>query len=61
MMNLIVALLMIVCGAFCVFLGGAIFYEMSFMAFGFEAICMGFTGVLSVLCGLACFACLTEV
>lgn len=60
-MQIVMALIMIVCGAFCIFLGGAILYDMSFMVFGVEAVCMGFMGVLMALCGLICFAVLTEI
>lgn len=61
MMDLIIALIMILFGAFAIFIGGAIFYDMSFMAFGVEAIFAGFTGVLMVLCGIACFSCVAEM
>lgn len=55
MMDVIMALIMILFGAFCVFIGGAIASEMPAM-YGVEFIFAGFCSLLMVLSGLMCFA-----
>lgn len=59
-MELIMALIMILFGVFCIFIGGCIFSEMP-MLFGAEFIADGFSAILMILCGLMCFAVLTEM
>ncbi|QYW06557.1 hypothetical protein uav_025 [Pseudomonas phage UAVern] len=51
---------MIVFGAFCIFVGGAIASEMPAM-YGVDFIVAGFTSLLMILCGLFCFAVGTEM
>ena len=60
MLDILVALLAILFGAFCIFIGGCIFSEMPIL-FGVEFIVAGFSGILMILCGLMCFAVLTEM
>lgn len=60
MMEVIMALIMILFGAFCVFLGGAIASEMPVL-YGAEFIFAGFCSLLMVLCGMLCFACVREM
>lgn len=60
MLEIFAALLMIVFGAFCIFVGGAIASEMPAM-YGVDFIVAGFTSLLMILCGLFCFAVITEM
>lgn len=59
-MEVIMALLMIVFGVFCIFIGGCIFSEMPAL-FGAELVIAGLCGLLMILSGLMCFACVTEM
>lgn len=59
-MEVIMALIMILFGVFCIFIGGCIFSEMP-MLFGVEFVIAGFCGLLMILSGLMCFACVREM
>lgn len=60
MLDIVMALLMIVFGALCIFIGGAIVSEMP-MLYGAEFIVAGFCALLMVLSGLFCFAFVREI
>lgn len=60
MLDIVMALLMIVFGAFCIFIGGAIVSEMPAL-YGADFIVAGFTALFMVLSGLFCFAIVREI
>lgn len=61
MMEFLVALLMIVCGAFMVFLGLAIGFEAYTTTYGTELVMWGFTSVVCIISGLIFMALTAEM
>lgn len=59
-MDFLMAILMIVMGLFCFYMGVCIFSEMPAL-YGAELVMTGFMGVISIICGAMCFAILTEI
>lgn len=60
MLDILMALLMILFGAFCIFVGGAFASELP-AVYGVDFILTGFMSLFMVLSGLFCFAALTEM
>jgi hypothetical protein len=61
MIDLLMALMMIGCGVMMILLAVVIGMEMNTMVFGAEWLFMGLMAFLSVICGLFCFAIITEI
>ena len=60
MIEVLMALLMIVCGLAMILLGAVIASELP-MLYGAECAFMGLMSLMCVICGLFCFAIITEM